>query len=166
MKASEPSTTWGVGDYELMAERLLPAAAELVDVAAVNPRDRVLDIACGSVNGALIAAGRADKVVALAEPGLLRSPQREASQRDRPWTGFVPTRYRRSCGRRRRAALDPLAGATRRRPRSSWPPWIEVRVASPQGRRFATCALGAPWRLITSAGVPLTTPFPRPTSRR
>lgn len=71
-RASEAATTWGVGEYELMAERLRPAAAELIELANVDSRDRVLDIACGTGNAALIAAARADKVLAVDfEPELL-----------------------------------------------------------------------------------------------
>jgi ubiquinone/menaquinone biosynthesis C-methylase UbiE len=56
-----------------MAERLQPAAAGLVALAAVNPRDAVLDIACGTGNAALIAAQEARKVVGVDfEPRLLQ----------------------------------------------------------------------------------------------
>ncbi|HEY3729130.1 MAG TPA: class I SAM-dependent methyltransferase [Solirubrobacteraceae bacterium] len=55
-----------------MAERLQPAAAELVELAAVNARDAVLDIACGTGNAALMAARRAERVVGVdSEPRLL-----------------------------------------------------------------------------------------------
>jgi 2-polyprenyl-3-methyl-5-hydroxy-6-metoxy-1,4-benzoquinol methylase len=66
------STTWGLGEYELIAERLEPAAAAVVELAAVNRGDRVLDLACGTGNAALIAARRGASVVGVdIEPRLL-----------------------------------------------------------------------------------------------
>lgn len=65
-------TTWGVGEYALIAERLEPAAAALVELANVTRRDRVVDLACGTGNAALIAARRGASVVGVDfEPRLL-----------------------------------------------------------------------------------------------
>jgi SAM-dependent methyltransferase len=66
------ATTWGLGDYPLMAERLEPAARRVVEATAVAAGERVLDIACGTGNAALIAAERgADAVGIDLEPALL-----------------------------------------------------------------------------------------------
>ena len=47
---------WGLGHYESAAAQLEPAAAEVVAAADLHPGDRVLDIATGTGNAALIAA--------------------------------------------------------------------------------------------------------------
>ena len=49
-------TDWGIGEYELTARRLEPAAE--VAVAALDPRpgERIVDVACGTGNAALLAA--------------------------------------------------------------------------------------------------------------
>lgn len=68
----EPKTTWGLGDYPLMAERLQRAAEQAVDRVAVSAGDRVLDLACGTGNAALLAARRGASVVGVdVEPRLL-----------------------------------------------------------------------------------------------
>jgi SAM-dependent methyltransferase len=66
-------TTWGVGEYPLMAQRLRSAAKRVVERARVAPGERVLDVACGTGNAALLAAARgADVVVGVdVEPALL-----------------------------------------------------------------------------------------------
>jgi SAM-dependent methyltransferase len=53
---------WSVGRYETIAEQLWPAAADLVDRAAISPGDRVVDVGCGTGNAALLAAGRGAQV--------------------------------------------------------------------------------------------------------
>lgn len=69
---AEAATTWGVGEYELIAPWLEPAAAAIVELAGVSDRDRVLDLACGTGNAALLAAGRGAAVTGLdIEPRLL-----------------------------------------------------------------------------------------------
>ena len=52
----KPVTTWAIGDYPSMAERLEPAAVAAVDLADVQADDRVLDLATGTGNAALMAA--------------------------------------------------------------------------------------------------------------
>ena len=65
-------TTWGAGDYPLMAARLLPVAAAAVDRAEVRADDRVVDVATGTGNAALLAAERGAEVVGVDfEPSLL-----------------------------------------------------------------------------------------------
>ena len=65
-------TTWGAGDYPLMAEQLDRAAAAAVDLADVQRGDRVIDVATGTGNAALLAAARGAEVLGVDfEPGLL-----------------------------------------------------------------------------------------------
>src|SRR3954466_15202810 len=73
-------TTWGVGEYPLMAQRLRSAAKRVVERARVAPGERVLDVACGTGNAALLAAARgAGEVVGVdLEPALLDVARRRA----------------------------------------------------------------------------------------
>jgi SAM-dependent methyltransferase len=72
-------TTWGLGDYPLMAEQLEPAALAAVDAAAVAPGDRVLDVATGTGNAALLAAEHGGLVVGVDfESALLRVAEERA----------------------------------------------------------------------------------------
>jgi SAM-dependent methyltransferase len=65
-------TTWGAGEYELMAQRLDPAAHAAVDVARIGPQDAVLDLACGTGNAAFHAVDRGARVTGVdLEPALL-----------------------------------------------------------------------------------------------
>lgn len=73
-------TTWGAGDYPLMARHLEPAARTVVEVAAIRPDDRVLDVATGTGNAALLAAERGGQVVGVdSEPALLEVAERRAA---------------------------------------------------------------------------------------
>jgi ubiquinone/menaquinone biosynthesis C-methylase UbiE len=76
------TTTWGAGDYPLMAERLEPVARELVELASIRCEDHVLDLGCGTGTAALIAAARGARVVRVDfEPALLSiAEQRGRSQ--------------------------------------------------------------------------------------
>jgi SAM-dependent methyltransferase len=56
---------WGVGNYERTAELLLPAAQVLVDMAALESSERVLDLGSGTGNAALLAAAAGAHVVAV-----------------------------------------------------------------------------------------------------
>ncbi len=47
---------WGAGAYEHTAAELEPAAAHVIGLLAPAPGDRVLDVACGTGNAALLAA--------------------------------------------------------------------------------------------------------------
>jgi SAM-dependent methyltransferase len=77
-----PATTWGAGDYPLMAQRLRGAAKRVVERARVAPGERVLDVACGTGNAALLAAARgAAEVVGVdLEPALLDVARLRASE--------------------------------------------------------------------------------------
>ena len=67
------ATTWGAGEYPLMAARLLPVAVAAVDRAVVRAGDRFVDVAAGTGNAALLAAERGAEVVGVDfEPSLLR----------------------------------------------------------------------------------------------
>ncbi len=55
---------WGLADYSGLAQRLEPAAAALVEVAAPGPDDRVLDVAAGTGNVAVLATARGARVTA------------------------------------------------------------------------------------------------------
>jgi SAM-dependent methyltransferase len=56
---------WGVGEYERTAAELEPVARHVVALAAVSPGDRVLDLACGTGNAAILAAGAGAAVTGL-----------------------------------------------------------------------------------------------------
>jgi SAM-dependent methyltransferase len=47
---------WDAGRYETTAQELQPAAAEVIALAGVRPGERLLDLACGTGNAALLAA--------------------------------------------------------------------------------------------------------------
>jgi ubiquinone/menaquinone biosynthesis C-methylase UbiE len=47
---------WGAGRYERTADELQPVAETLIGIANIQPGERVLDVACGTGNGALLAA--------------------------------------------------------------------------------------------------------------
>lgn len=64
--------TWGLGDYPRMAAHLLPAAARTIEMVAIEARERVLDLATGTGNAALLAARRGAEVTGIDfEPALL-----------------------------------------------------------------------------------------------
>jgi SAM-dependent methyltransferase len=65
-------TTWALGDYPLMARRLAPVAEAVVERAAITEGERVLDVACGTGNVALLAAAQGARVDGIDfEPALL-----------------------------------------------------------------------------------------------
>jgi len=56
---------WGLGQYELTAAQLAPAASVVVDHAAVQAGERVVDVGCGTGNAALLAAERGARVIGI-----------------------------------------------------------------------------------------------------
>ncbi len=73
------ATTWGAGEYELMATKLDAAAEAAVRRAEITIDDRVLDVGCGTGNVALRAAESARHVVGVdLEPSLLQKAQARA----------------------------------------------------------------------------------------
>jgi SAM-dependent methyltransferase len=81
------TTTWAQGNYARMAWRLRPAAARVVEVAAVVDGEAVLDVACGTGNAALAAAARgASPVVGVdLEPALLAQAREAAPEVPVDW---------------------------------------------------------------------------------
>ena len=72
--------TWSEGDFAMVAGLVMMVAEELVEELDIVPGERVLDVACGSGNGALAAARRSwgnavgvDFVPALLERGRERA---------------------------------------------------------------------------------------------
>jgi SAM-dependent methyltransferase len=72
--------TWSEGDFSMVAGIVVMVAENLVEAMDIVPDERVLDVACGSGNGALAAARRAwgntvgvDFVPALLERGRERA---------------------------------------------------------------------------------------------
>jgi ubiquinone/menaquinone biosynthesis C-methylase UbiE len=56
---------WGLGDYPAMVRDFLtPLGPTLVDIAGIRPGERVLDVAAGTGNAAIVAAERGARVVA------------------------------------------------------------------------------------------------------
>ena len=73
---------WGQGRYERVAAQLLPAAEVVVERAAIDPAERVVDVGCGTGNAALLAAERGAPVTGV-DPAqrLLDVAAAEASER-------------------------------------------------------------------------------------
>src|SRR5262249_32475898 len=71
--------TWSEGDFHVLALAVNPASEAIVDALDVHAGERVLDVACGSGNAALVAARRnadvtgIDYVPALVERAKLRA---------------------------------------------------------------------------------------------
>jgi ubiquinone/menaquinone biosynthesis C-methylase UbiE len=76
--------TWGEGDFSMVAGLVMMVAEELTESLEILAGERVLDVACGSGNGALAAARRAwgNTVGADFVPALLeRGRERAAAER-------------------------------------------------------------------------------------
>ncbi|HSD23114.1 MAG TPA: class I SAM-dependent methyltransferase [Solirubrobacterales bacterium] len=56
---------WGQGRYEYVAAQLLPTAEVMVDTAAIEEGERVVDVGCGTGNAALLAAERGARVTGI-----------------------------------------------------------------------------------------------------
>jgi ubiquinone/menaquinone biosynthesis C-methylase UbiE len=72
--------TWSEGDFSMVASMINGVAENLAEALRILPDERVLDVACGSGNGAIAAARRswggavgADFVPALLERGRERA---------------------------------------------------------------------------------------------
>src|ERR1700712_3384971 len=72
--------TWSDGDFSMVASMITSVAENLAEALEILPDERVLDVACGSGNGAIAAARRswggavgADFVPALLERGRERA---------------------------------------------------------------------------------------------
>ncbi len=72
--------TWSEGDFAMVASLIMNVAEDLAEALDIVPDERVLDVACGSGNGAIAAARRtwggvvgADFVPALLERGRERA---------------------------------------------------------------------------------------------
>jgi SAM-dependent methyltransferase len=73
-------TTWGAGEYPLMAQALEPASTHVVDAVNVSAGQRVIDVATGTGNAALLAAARGAHVLGIdTEPALLAFARHRAS---------------------------------------------------------------------------------------
>ncbi|MEA2533693.1 MAG: hypothetical protein QOJ93_1504 [Actinomycetota bacterium] len=71
---------WGIGEYERFATDLEPAALQVVELAQVTAGERVLDVACGTGNAALLAAGAGGVVNGLdAAPRLIEVARTRAA---------------------------------------------------------------------------------------
>jgi len=79
VKAAQQKT-WSEGDFAMVASLIMKVAEDLAEALEIVPGERVLDVACGSGNGAIAAARRswggvvgADYVPALLERGRERA---------------------------------------------------------------------------------------------
>jgi len=63
--ARADAPNWGVGRYENVAAALLPASRVVVDTAAIQPAERVLDLGCGTGNVARLAAAHSSQVIGI-----------------------------------------------------------------------------------------------------
>jgi SAM-dependent methyltransferase len=73
---------WGAGSYERTAAELEPVSAAVVDRAVLSGDVDVIDVACGTGNSALLAAGRGARVVGIdGSPRLLEVARERARAR-------------------------------------------------------------------------------------
>ncbi len=74
--------TWASGDFSVIAIAIMPVAERLVERVDPSPKHRVLDVACGTGNAALVAARRFCDVTCIDfVPALLeRARQRAAAE--------------------------------------------------------------------------------------
>ena len=80
---------WGIGRYEETAAALEPAAAHLVELAAVRAGDRLLDVGCGTGNAALAAARSGATVTGLDPSARLLEVAEERFRAERLDGSFV-----------------------------------------------------------------------------
>jgi SAM-dependent methyltransferase len=74
---SPSSVDWGVGSYERTAAQLMPIARIVVDAAAIERGDRVVDVGTGTGNAALLAATRGAIVAGIDPSARLLAVARE-----------------------------------------------------------------------------------------
>jgi ubiquinone/menaquinone biosynthesis C-methylase UbiE len=81
---------WGAGQYERIAEQLLPAAEVVVDIADPAAGETFVDVGCGTGNAALLVAERGARVIGI-DPAerLLEVAAAAAEERDLE-AEFVP----------------------------------------------------------------------------
>jgi SAM-dependent methyltransferase len=74
---------WGLGNYERIAEQLLPASEAVIERADLAAGETVVDVGCGSGNAAFIAAERGATVIGV-DPSqrLLEVAAAAAEERD------------------------------------------------------------------------------------
>ena len=73
--------TWAAGNYDIVADGIWPVGAAIVGAAQVRPGERVLDIACGTGNAAIRAAGAGASVTGLdLTPELFQAARRRAAE--------------------------------------------------------------------------------------
>ena len=80
---------WGKGRYEQTAAELEPVAEAVVAMAAPTAGDRVLDVACGTGNAALLAAARGADVVGVDSSERLVAVARQRAQQAGLFAEFV-----------------------------------------------------------------------------
>lgn len=61
-QAGQKVLDWGIGHYETTAEQLFPATRAVVEGAAIEPGEHVLDLGCGNGDAALLAADHSGEV--------------------------------------------------------------------------------------------------------
>ena len=105
--------TWSKGDFAMVANLVTTPAENLAEALEIVPDERVLDVACGSGNGAIAAARRtwggtvgADFVPALLERGRERAAAERldvefAARARRWWPRSMISAVRRSTFARR-----------------------------------------------------------------
>jgi SAM-dependent methyltransferase len=81
---------WGLGRYETTAERLLPAARVVVESAALQAGERVLDVGCGTGNAALLAAASGARVTGVDPAARLLEVARSRARSEGADITFLP----------------------------------------------------------------------------
>jgi SAM-dependent methyltransferase len=84
-----PPVDWDIGNYERIAEQLLPVARVVVDRAAPSAGERVVDVGCGTGNAALLAARRGARVTGVDPATRLLQVAREQAAADHLDADFV-----------------------------------------------------------------------------
>jgi len=83
MNGPEMTDVWSSGSYEKIAPNYLPMAGHLVDRAAVEPGEKVLDVGCGTGSVAITAARRGAEVTGVdIAPSMLERAQENAETAD------------------------------------------------------------------------------------